>query len=286
MHSSAYCWVLHPLPTLEPTYMGEGVPIPSLGREYLYLHGRGSTYTYMGEGVPIPTLGSTYTFIGEGVLIPTWERECLYLHGRGSTYTYMGEGVSIPTWEREYLYLHGRGSTWVREYLYRLGEGLPIHNLVFVGKSIASRVTAIAQWICLHLPCCHPWFEYHLCFYHLKSKLCYICLCIVKRTKINKKWSILKRPLQVPNISYKKWLHSKWQIPVFACYKTIELIFPEWTDRFKISDYNLSSLSGEWLRSKRSNVQKICNLSKSLKGAFQISFANLRQVSKPVWRML
>ena len=132
--------------------------------------------------------------------------------------------LNLPTWEREYLYLHGRGSTWVREYLYRLGEGLPIHNLVFVGKSIASRVTAIAQWICLHLPCCHPWFEYHLCFYHLKSKLCYICLCIVKRTKINKKWSILKRPLQVPNISYKKWLHSKWQIPVFF------MLQNNWTD--------------------------------------------------------
>ena len=50
--------------------MGEGVPIPTWEREYLYLHGRGSIYTYMGEGVSIFT----------------WERE------------YMGEGVPIPTW--------------------------------------------------------------------------------------------------------------------------------------------------------------------------------------------
>ena len=70
---------------------------------------------------------------------------------------------------------------------------------------MTHRGDAIAQWIRLRLPSCCPWFEtqaHHLCCHHLWSQLePYICLCIVKRTKIKQKgldWPIFK----------KRWLTS------------------------------------------------------------------------------
>ena len=62
------------------------------------------------------------------------------------------------------------------------------YNDKFIAKFDLNWDTAITQWIHLHLPSCHPGFEskaHHLCFYHLRSILCYICH--VKRTKINQK---------------------------------------------------------------------------------------------------
>ena len=49
--------------------------------------------------------------------------------------------------------------------------------------------TTIAQWIHLRLPTCRPQFKYqahHLCFYHLQSNLCFICL-VGGRTELTKK---------------------------------------------------------------------------------------------------
>ena len=50
--------------------------------------------------------------------------------------------------------------------------------------------TCTAQWICQHLSYHCLRFKsqaHHLCFYHLQSNMCYMCLCIVKRMKIKQK---------------------------------------------------------------------------------------------------
>ena len=63
----------------------------------------------------------------------------------------------------------------------------PKTRKIYVRK---DKDATIAQWICLYLPTCWPVFcsqAHHLHFYHLHLNLCYICLCIVKRAKINKK---------------------------------------------------------------------------------------------------
>ena len=69
-------------------------------------------------------------------------------------------------------------------------------------QTFNSGGAAIAQWFRLCLPSCHPRFDsqaHHLRFNHLQSNLCFICPCIVKRTKINKKSPGLahfKKPFQ------------------------------------------------------------------------------------------
>ena len=86
----------------------------------------------------------------------------------------------------------------------------------YLNKSIWG--AAIAQWIRLRLPSCHPGFEsqaHHLHFFHLYY-LCYICH--LKRMKINKKRPGLahfyKGSVVVNKFRYTKLKHSDWMLPV------------------------------------------------------------------------
>ena len=61
----------------------------------------------------------------------------------------------------------------------------PSHHVVQLSNDLS--ILDGAQWICLHLPSCHPRSEsqsHHLCFYNLYY-LCYICN--EKRTKNKQK---------------------------------------------------------------------------------------------------
>ena len=77
---------------------------------------------------------------------------------------------------------------------------------------------AVAHWIRLYLPSCHPRFEsqaHHLCFYHLWY-LCYICH--VKSTKINKKRPGLAhlKKINVHRIKPKGTWIFLWQYSAFG----------------------------------------------------------------------
>ena len=57
--------------------------------------------------------------------------------------------------------------------------------MVYFEKNIWKYLgTAIAQWICLHLPSWGPGFKtqlYHLCFFHLSSNIELYCIIVLRK---------------------------------------------------------------------------------------------------------